>query len=320
MRDTRDLLLAVEYPRMKRQRIETLQANLGYLCNQRCSHCHVNAGPHRTELMQEDLIETMLAVLKKHDISTLDLTGGAPELNPHFRQLVTKARAMGVDVIDRCNLTVLFVSGQEGLAEFLADQEVHVVASMPCYMQDNVDRQRGKGVYGGSIQALKLLNRLGYAAEGSDLVLDLVFNPQGPELPPPQAELEVDYREYLLEHYDIRFNSLFTIANLPISRFGSVLLAQNQFSDYMTLLQSAHRTENMASVMCRNTISVDYQGYLYDCDFNQMLKLPLGGSEQERPHLSELLRTDYAGMPIRVAGHCFGCSAGQGSSCTGALN
>ena len=246
-------------------------------------------------------------------------TGGAPELNPHFRPIVRRARAIGVRVIDRCNLTVLFEPGQEGLAEFLAAEGVDVVASLPCYTEELVDRQRGKGVYDASVRAILMLNDLGYARDGSGLSLDLVYNPQGARLPPPQAALEADYKRILGERFGIAFNRLYTIANMPIQRFGSALVSKGEFDPYMALLQSAHRPENVEGVMCRSTISVDWQGYLYDCDFNQMLGLPLRVAGRSRSHLSDVLGKDLDGNPIVVRDHCFGCTAGQGSSCGGAL-
>ena len=319
MRDTWPLLEPIPFPAICRGRIETLQVNVGYRCNQSCVHCHVNAGPNRTEEMDGETIDLVLAFLERRRIATLDVTGGAPELNRHFRRLVKAARDMGVRVMDRCNLTILDVPGQEDLAHFLAAQQVEIVASMPCYLLDNVDRQRGKGVFEGSIRGLKRLNELGYGRDETGLVLNLVYNPQGPSLPPAQGPLEADYKRVLGEAYGIVFNSLFTLANMPIQRFGSMLISKGQFDEYLALLRQAHRDENLATVMCRSLISVDYRGYVYDCDFNQMLDLPLTRGERERVHLSELLDEDVTGNPIRVAGHCFGCTAGQGSSCGGAL-
>jgi radical SAM/Cys-rich protein len=319
MRDTWPLLDKIAFPAIARGRLDTLQVNVGYRCNQSCVHCHVNAGPNRTEDMDGATVDLVLEFLERRRIATLDITGGAPELNAHFRRLVTAARDMAVKVIDRHNLTVQEQPGQEDLAEFLARNQVEIVASMPCYLQDNVDRQRGKGVYDGSVRGLKRLNALGYGREGSGLVLNLVYNPLGASLPPPQAELEADYKRVLAERFDIAFNSLFTLANMPIQRFGAILLAQGQFDRYLHTLQHAHRDENLAGVMCRSLMSVDYRGYVYDCDFNQMLDLPLTRADAERVHLSQLLDQDIAGNPIRVAGHCFGCTAGQGSSCGGAL-
>jgi len=315
MRDTWPLLQQIPLPALRRRRLETLQVNLGYRCNQSCVHCHVNAGPGRTEEMGGDVIDLVIEVLERRRIARLDVTGGAPELNPHFRRLVAAARDMGVHVMDRCNLTILEVDGQETLAEFLADQQVEIVASMPCYLVGNVDRQRGKGVFEGSIRALRKLNALGYGIEGSGLALNLVYNPQGPSLPPGQDALEADYRRVLGEEHGVAFNRLYTLANMPIQRFGAILLSQGTFDEYLALLRSAHRDENLDEVMCRSHVSVDWRGYLYDCDFNQMLDLPAGN----RAHLTDLLHDDFAGAPIKVAGHCFGCTAGQGSSCGGAL-
>jgi radical SAM/Cys-rich protein len=319
MRDTGPLLEGIPFPAIRRRHLATLQVNVGYRCNQSCVHCHVNAGPHRTEQMGGEVIEHVLNVLERRGIPTLDITGGAPELNPHFRTLVRRARALGVHVIDRCNLTILDVPGQEDLAEFLAGGQVEITASMPCYLEDNVDRQRGKGVFDASIRALQRLNALGYGITGSDLILNLVYNPQGPALPPGQAELETDYKRILGGQYGISFNRLFTLANMPIQRFGSILMSKGEFNRYLALLQSAHRAENLEGVMCRDLISVDWRGLLYDCDFNQMLDLPAIGAERRRLHISDLLTRDIADNPIQVAGHCFGCTAGQGSSCGGAL-
>ena len=317
MRDTWPRLEQIPFPAIRRGRLDTLQVNVGYRCNQSCVHCHVNAGPNRTEEMAGEVVDLVLDFLAHQHVLTLDITGGAPELNAHFRRLVTDARAMGVRVMDRCNLTILEVPGQDDLAGFLASQQVEIVASMPCYLVDNVDRQRGKGVFDGSIRGLKRLNALGYGRD-DNLVLNLVYNPQGPSLPPGQAELEADYKRVLAD-YGIVFNHLFTLANMPIQRFGAILIAKGQFDDYLALLRNAHLDANLAGVMCRNLISVDYRGYVYDCDFNQMLDLPLARSGRERVHLSELIDEDLADNPIRVAGHCFGCTAGQGSSCGGAL-
>jgi radical SAM/Cys-rich protein len=323
MHATLPLLVNTAFPPIQRATLDTLQVNLGYVCNQSCLHCHVNAGPNRTETMSLETIQEVLACADRFEtVHTLDLTGGAPELNAHFRTLVREARARGLKVIDRCNLTILEEPGQEGLAEFLAEQGVEVVASMPCYLEDNVERQRGKGTFDASIRGLQALNRLGYGQAGSNLVLNLVYNPQGPSLPPPQVALEADYKKHLGEHFGIVFNQLFTIANMPIQRFGSTLISKGQFNDYMQVLRTAHRDENLHGVMCRNLVSVDWQGDIYDCDFNQQLGLPTGGvSALGRPRLqiSQLGASTLQGHPIRVADHCFGCTAGQGSSCGGAL-
>ncbi len=317
MQDTRPLLLESDFPPLTRGKLDTLQVNLGYLCNLSCVHCHVNAGPTRTELMDLATVEQVLALIDRAGIGTLDLTGGAPELNPHFRYLVKEARARSVRVIDRCNLTVLLEPGQEDLAEFLAEQQVEVTASLPCYLEENVEQQRGKGVYDDSIQAIRRLNELGYADHPS-LVLNLVYNPVGAVLPPPQAGLEVDYKRELGARFGIHFNQLLTITNMPISRFGAVLLAQNQYLPYMQLLRDSYAEANLDTVMCRSLLSVDWQGYLSDCDFNQMLSLPLLASD--RRHLRDLLQApDIAGLSIATGEHCYGCTAGQGSSCGGAL-
>jgi radical SAM/Cys-rich protein len=304
------------FPPIRRARLETLQVNLGYKCNQSCLHCHVNAGPTRTEMMSREVIADVVTFMGVSGIKTLDITGGAPELHPHFRALVQKARELGVHVIDRCNLTILEEPGQEDLALFLAAHGVEITASLPCYTEALVDRQRGKGVYDKSMRALKRLNAAGY---GGRLPLNLVYNPQGPTLPPAQDKLEADYRRILGESHGVVFTRLFTLANMPIQRFGSTLVSKGQFNDYMRLLHESHRDENLDGVMCRTLLSVDWQGNVYDCDFNQMLDLPLKTKQQERPKLAELIGRDLSGNPIAVRDHCYGCTAGQGSSCGGAL-
>jgi radical SAM/Cys-rich protein len=318
MRETLPLLEKIPFPPIRRGRLDTLQLNVGYRCNQSCVHCHVDASPHRTEEMAAEVADLALTFLERQKLATLDITGGAPELNPQFRRLVTRARALGAHVMDRCNLTILEEPGHEDLAVFLARAQVEVVASMPCYLEDNVDRQRGKGVFTKSIRALQQLNALGYGRDGSGLALNLVYNPQGPSLPPPQQALEADYRRELGRR-GIVFNHLFTLANMPIKRFGSMLAIKGEFDRYLGVLRDAHADANLDHVMCRNLISVDWQGFVYDCDFNQMLELPLAHDGRGRVHLSDLLDADLAGNPIRVAGHCYGCTAGQGSSCGGAL-
>jgi radical SAM/Cys-rich protein len=319
MRATLPLLLDTDFPPLDRRRLETVQVNMGYVCNQSCLHCHVNAGPTRTESMAPETIAQVLEFLAASGAGALDLTGGAPELNPGFRGLVARARALGVRVIDRCNLTILEEPGQEDLAPFLAAHGVEIIASLPCYTEELVDRQRGKGVYEKSIRAIRRLNALGYGREGSGPVLNLVYNPQGPTLPPAQEKLEADYKRVLGETFGIAFNGLFTLANMPIQRFGSTLISKGQFNAYMQLLRGAHRDENLGAVMCRSLVSVDWQGYLYDCDFNQMLGLPLRLAGRARPHLKDVLGRDLDGNPIVVRDHCYGCTAGQGSSCGGAL-
>lgn len=324
------------FPPLRRERLETLQVNLGYRCNQACHHCHVDAGPKRTEEMSAEVVDDVLRFLEVRAVPVLDVTGGAPELHPAFRSLVVRARALGVEVIDRCNLTILEEPGQEDLAAFLASHRVRIVASMPCYTADNVDRQRGSGAYDKSIRALRTLNRLGYGDGTSGLVLDLVYNPLGPSLPPPQAELERDYRRELKARQDLRFDRLLTLANMPIARFRRTLESAGKLDGYLDLLRRSHRDENLDEVMCRSLLSVDWQGYVYDCDFNQMLGSPFGGGlsvrgstgsprtetgspRTEPVRLRELLATPLVGSPIAVGDHCFGCTAGQGSSCSGAL-
>ena len=317
MRDTFPLLEKIAFPPLRRGKVETLQANLGYRCNQSCLHCHVAASPKRTEEMSRATMDDLLAFARQQRVQALDLTGGAPELNPHFRWLVAEARGMGLKVIDRCNLTILGEPGQETLAAFLAAQGVEVTASLPCYLEENVNAQRGDGVFAASLAGLRQLNALGYGVPGSNLMLNLVYNPGGASLPPEQGPLEAAYKEQLSTRYGIVFNRLYALANMPINRFGSTLISRGGLDDYMTLLQGAHSDDNLHGVMCRSLVSVDWQGFVYDCDFNQMLGLPLGGS---RPVLIvDLLDAELDGRGIRVAGHCYGCTAGQGSSCGGAL-
>jgi len=318
MLDTRPLLLATGFPALTRYKLETLQVNLGYLCNLSCTHCHVNAGPTRKEQMSREVVELVLDYARRQQVKVLDLTGGAPEMNPHFRYLVSEARKFGMEVIDRCNLMILLEPGYEDLAAFLAAQQVTITASLPCYLEDNVEKQRGKGIYAGSIEALLQLNALGYGQDPA-LQLNLVYNPVGLHLPPAQGPLQADYKRELLARFGIVFNHLYTITNMPISRFGGMLLAKGLYEQYMGILQAGYAEANLETVMCRNLLSVDYQGYVYDCDFNQMLQLPLIASTSARPHLRELLDVGLDGRPIAVAGHCYGCTAGQGSSCGGAL-
>jgi radical SAM/Cys-rich protein len=319
MHATLPLMRHYGFPALRRSRLETLQVNLGYKCNQSCLHCHVNAGPNRTEMMSREILSDVLVFLQVSKVGNLDITGGAPELHPHFRELVSRGRELGVHVIDRCNLSILLEPGQEDLAGFLARHRVEVTASLPCYTEELVDRQRGKGVYEKSIRALRALNALGYGAAGSGLELNLVYNPQGPSLPPAQEQLESDYKRVLGERFGVVFNRLFTLVNMPIQRFGSTLVSKGRFNQYMDLLHGAHRDENLDAVMCRSLVSVDWQGYVYDCDFNQMLDLPLSLEGRKKVQLSELIGRDLSGNPIAVRDHCYGCTAGQGSSCGGAL-
>lgn len=317
MRDTKPLLLNSNFPKIIRGQLSTLQMNLGYLCNLSCTHCHVNAGPKRTELMSRETMKIALQFAKKYKVKNLDLTGGSPEMNPDFCWLVEQAKKQGLHVMDRCNPTILVEPGYEKMAVFLAKHQVEVIASLPCYLEDNVDAQRGEGVFNASINALKNLNSLGYGIENSGLILNLVFNPQGVSLPAPQIQLEASYRQFLDEQFNIQFNQLFTITNMPIQRFGAVLLAKGKLDDYMDLLKKSYQEQNLEHVMCKSLLSVDWLGYVYDCDFNQMLKMPITG---QPTHLNQLLEIMPEGIPIAIADHCFGCTAGQGSSCTGVLN
>ncbi len=309
-----------DFPAIRRAELQTLQVNLGYLCNQQCLHCHVDAGPKRTEIMDRETVEDVLACLQRNRPGTLDLTGGAPELNPHFRYLVREARRLGVHVMDRCNLTVLCEPEQADLAEFLAEHEVEVFASLPCYLEENVDGQRGRGVFQGSIEGIRRLNDAGYGRGDPARRLNLVYNPTGPFLPPSQCRLEADYRRELYDRFGVTFDRLLTLANMPIKRFGSMLLSKGEFDAYLRLLKDAHQDANLETVMCRSLVSVDWQGYLYDCDFNQMLDLPLRLAGRGRLHLRDLQPGLLRDNPVVVADHCYGCTAGQGSSCGGALS
>jgi radical SAM/Cys-rich protein len=317
MHDTWPLLKDSDFPEIERGAVTTLQLNLGYRCNLSCIHCHVNAGPRRTEAMDQATMQLALTVAERLHVQNLDLTGGSPEMNPQFRWLVEQAKSAGLHVMDRLNPTIMEEPGYDWVGGFLARHEVEIVASLPCYSQDNVDEQRGDGVFESSIRALRQLNALGYGQPGNPLQLNLVYNPNGAFLPPGQEALEQTYHRLLGENFGIVFNRLYALANMPIQRFGSWLLSKGQFQGYMDTLRNAHRDENLASVMCRSTLSVGYDGQLYDCDFNQMFKLPLAG--RDRPtHLRDLLDHDVP-RRIAVAGHCYGCTAGQGSSCGGAL-
>ena len=305
------------FPSLQRGRLSTLQVNLGYRCNQSCRHCHVDAGPWRTEMMADALMQLIPQAVRTQRISCLDLTGGAPELHPGFRKLVRQVRADGVDVIDRCNLTILSEPGQEDLALFLADQGVRVIASLPCYSESNVDQQRGEGVFERSISGLRQLNALGYGNGDGRLELHLVYNPQGPSLPPAQAPLEEAYKKELAV-LGIRFDRLLTLANMPIKRFARDLALRGELERYERLLEAAHNPANASAVMCRELLSVDWQGNLYDCDFNQQLEMPLSGRIRR---LEDLVLDDtvVTGQVIHTDRHCFGCTAGAGSSCGGAL-
>jgi len=315
MHSTIEKLSVTGFPTIRRGKLDTLQVNLGYLCNLSCLHCHVNAGPTRKELMNKQTIDDVFAFIDQQGIKTLDLTGGAPEMNPHFEYVVLEAVKRDVTVIDRCNLTILEEPGYEQLAQFLADNSVQIVASLPCYSSDNVDAQRGNGVFDKSITALQKLNALGY---GKGLQLDLVYNPQGAQLPPSQVELEQEYKQHLLDNFGIEFSRLLTITNMPIKRFGSTLISKGEFETYMDVLKSAYQSANLDEVMCKSILSVDWEGFVYDCDFNQMLELPAGFSPVKQ-HISDCLGVDFKQKRITIADHCYGCTAGGGSSCSGSL-
>lgn len=298
--------------------IEILQVNLGKLCNMTCEHCHVDAGPDRREIMQRDDIDACLAALERYpQIKTIDLTGGAPEMNPHFRDIVAGAKSLGRHVIDRCNLTILLAKGFEYLPEFLAENKVEIVASLPCYIEENTDAQRGDGAYSKSIEALKQLNALGYGDESSGLTLTLVYNPVGPELPPDQVQLEADYHRELDARFGIKFNRLFTITNMPVSRYLEYLLRTGDYHTYMQKLMDAFNPAAIDGLMCRNTLSVGWDGQLFDCDFNQMLELNVNTSKP-----MTIRDFDYDALSKReivLGQHCFGCTAGCGSGCQGAI-
>jgi len=304
--------------RLVRERVTTLQVNVGKLCNQACHHCHVDAGPRRTEVMPERVAARVMELVRANpDVEVVDLTGGAPELNPSFRRLVLEARRAGRRVIDRCNLTVLFEPGQEDLVEFLGGAGVEIVASLPCYTAENVDQQRGHGVFDQSIAALRRLNAVGYGLAGSERRLDLIYNPLGASLPPAQATLEARYREELRCRFGVEFHHLLTLTNMPIKRFADLLARTGQAAAYMGLLVNHFNPGTVAGLMCRSLVSVGWDGQLYDCDFNQMLELPLGAGMRTIWDVESLGR--LAGEPIATAAHCFGCTAGAGSSCGGAL-
>ncbi len=319
MLDTLPLLNKISFPDISRKNISILQLNLGYRCNQQCLHCHVNAGPKRTEEMTYEVLLQILDFIKANNIEVVDLTGGAPEMHPNYAFLLESLATLGVKIIDRCNLTILNEAGYEHIADLFLKYNVEVVASLPCYLEENVNKQRGKGVFDSSIKALKILNDLGYGQIGSSLTLNLVFNPQGAALSPEQTQLEKDYRVFLKDNFSIIFNQLFTITNVPVKRFGSMLLSKNEFTPYMNLLQNAHQSENLEALMCRFQLSIDWQGYLYDCDFNQMLGLPLT-DQGKKLHIKDVCLDDLCNKDIIVAGHCYACTAGQGSSCGGALS
>ena len=303
---------------LTRSEVVTLQINVGKRCNQACHHCHVDAGPKRSEMMREEVAERLLELLAASpSIRTVDITGGAPELNPNFRRLVIRSRESGREVIDRCNLTVLLEPGMEEMAEFLAVNQVRIVASLPCYTEENVDAQRGRGVFEKSIRVLRSLNALGYGKLDSALVLDLVYNPLGPVVPPHQGRLEADYKRQLHERFGIEFHHLFTLTNMPISRFAQSLRRNGTYTAYMDLLTNKFNRSTVSGVMCRSLISVGWDGWLYDCDFNQMLEMGL--QPRRRTVWDVESFGQLAGQRISTGMHCFGCTAGAGSSCGGAL-
>ncbi len=307
-----------QLPLLQTSKINTMQVNLGKLCNMTCEHCHVDAGPDRREIMTAETVQHCLNALAHTDFQTLDLTGGAPEMNPLFCEMVIQATKLNKRVIDRCNLTILLAPGYQELPEFLANHQVEIVASLPCYLEENTNAQRGDGAFQKSIQALKKLNALGYGKQDSPLKLTLVFNPVGFSLPPDQSELEAAYRRELKAKYEIEFTNLITITNMPISRFLSDLVEQGKFEEYMERLVNAFNPETVSGLMCRSIISVDWQGNLYDCDFNQMLNLPV--SLPERRHISNFHSQEFQNRKIVTNQHCYGCTAGAGSSCGGAIN
>lgn len=309
-------LAASGLPALHATDVEILQVNVGKVCNQTCTHCHVDAGPDRKEAMSRETAEHIVQLLDQPSIKTLDITGGAPEMNPFFRYLVEQGRERGKHVIDRCNLTILNANGFRDLPDFLAQHQVEIVASLPCYLEENCDAQRGDGVFQRSIQALKTLNELGYGQPDSALELCLVYNPVGPSLPPDQIKLEAAYREQLSSRYGIVFSRLYTITNMPISRYLDDLLQTGQYESYMQKLIDAFNPSAVGSLMCRNTLSVDWQGNLYDCDFNQMLDLPIRGKSRR---VDSCDWEELSCRPIATANHCLGCTAGAGSSCQGAI-
>ncbi|MBI4625531.1 MAG: arsenosugar biosynthesis radical SAM protein ArsS [Verrucomicrobia bacterium] len=306
--------------RLRRARPRVLQINVGKLCNLTCIHCHVNAGPRRKEIMTRETVDRILAWQADARLPIVDLTGGAPEMIPDFRYFVERLRAIDAEgtIIDRCNLTILLESGHEDLADFLAAHRVEIIASMPCYSPENVNAQRGEGVFDASITALQRLNAIGYGID-PNLPLYLVFNPNGAKLPPAQAELEADYKRELRAHFGIEFNRLYTITNLPVSRFASWLRHNGKFEGYMDLLVEAFNPATIEGLMCRDTVNVSWLGEVFDCDFNQMMKFPLGGVERAPRYLWDIDPEQLEGEAIATGDHCFGCTAGAGSSCGGAI-
>jgi radical SAM/Cys-rich protein len=310
------LIKDTDFPQITRLSLKTLQVNLGYKCNQSCLHCHVNASPKRTEMMNKHTIDEVINFSYQNNVGTVDLTGGAPEMNQYFEYMIKKLREKNIHIIDRCNLTILQEKGMSRMIDFLAEHEVEIVASLPCYKDINVDAQRGKGVFTKSIKALQRLNKKGYGMN-KKLMLNLVYNPQGAELPPKQTELELEYKSYLLENYNILFNNLFTITNMPINRFGSTLISKKMFHTYMDLLKSTFSQIAKENVMCRNLLSIDYEGYVYDCDFNQMLGVDISN---KKTHITDIKKDELVNKIIATGDHCYGCTAGSGSSCGGVIS
>ena len=308
------LIKNTNFPSIRRSCLKTIQVNLGYKCNQSCLHCHVNAGPKRKEMMNKKTIDNVIDFAINNNIETVDLTGGAPEINKYFKYMVKELRQHDIHIIDRCNLTILNEDGMEDLPSFFVKHKIEIIASLPCYIKKNVDSQRGKGVFDESINILRLLNNLGYGIK-KDLILNLVYNPQGPVLPPAQIKLEKEYKSYLREGFEIEFNNLFTITNMPINRFGSTLVSQDKFNSYMNLLKSSFSEKAKENVMCKELISIDYNGNVFDCDFNQMLKMNLSGKET---HITKITKKYLYNREISTGDHCYGCTAGSGSSCGGA--
>lgn len=305
------------FPLIKKEHIETLQINIGLKCNQACKHCHVNSSPLRTEKMSYEIISLIPKVIEKYKIKTLDITGGAPEMHPEFRNLITTLSDKNIDIIDRCNLTIFFEDGFEDLPQFLAKNNVIVTASLPCYEKDNVELQRGYGVFDKSINALKILNDLGYGKQKDGLQLNLVYNPVNPILPPSQEILEEDYKRILFEKYNISFNNLYTITNMPINRYADSLNRENKLDSYYKLLKENFNKNNLENLMCKKTISVNWQGQIYDCDFNQQINLKGNkGPKTLSDLMSKSFKFDYG---VAVNDHCFACTAGAGSSCGGTL-
>lgn len=304
---------------LRRQGVEVLQVNLGRYCNLACVHCHVESGPTRREMMSRENVDAVLDFLARSGIPTLDITGGAPELHPDFAYLVASARHLGRQVMDRCNLTVIFEPGMEYLPQFFKRSEVELVCSMPCYSRENVDKQRGKGTFDTSIRALQRLNEIGYGQPDSELVLNLVYNPVGPHLPPPQAKLEQEYKRILSEQFGIVFNHLFCLTNMPITRYATHLKLRGEYDGYRELLESNFNATTLDQVMCRNLISIGWDGSVYDCDFNQMLDLPIVDDSGRRLHIASLTLDQLAMPTITVGDHCYACTAGAGSSCGGTL-